>query len=431
MGSSVAAIQDPARLRTGLARVGLGLVAALWPLMSFAGGLGFSPLLALAGLACLPLALRSLSIKVYILFLGTALTYGVLSGAWLQGGLSLVRIDEGSGAPLIAAAPLRIGVTLLWGGILIQAVQRLSPSDARVALRYLAAGLSAQLVVVLLLTVFETEALQLFDGFMSSPAEGVQNISRNQIILSVAAPLLAVLVLRLLGGNRGRALALGVVAAAMAAAWARGVDSAILGLLAALVAGGAILLAPRRGFLFAGVALAVFLAASPALFNALSRDADASLAATSAEWRLAIWNRVSDVIAEAPLTGSGVGVLRAIDETIPVGVFAGERLISGHPHNMFLQVWAEMGAIGAALLGAALVAAAMRMPQPGRIGAAGMLAAALTAHAAMIAMVSFDLWNDWWWSVCCLLATGAVLVRRADGDRSGLLDSWSARDEAD
>ena len=68
----------------------------------------------------------------------------------------------------------------------------------------------------------------------------------------------------------------------------------------------------------------------------------------------------------------------------------------------------------------------MRMPEPRKLGALGPLAAALTAQVLMISLVSFDLWNDWWWAVCGLVATYLVVLRRADGEAPlPVMASWS------
>ena len=132
--------------------------------------------------------------------------------------------------------------------------------------------------------------------------------------------------------------------------------------------------------------------------------ADATTATTSAEWRLAIWNRVIEVIRQDPFFGQGLGVLRTMDEKIPTGVFKDELFVPNHAHNMVLQLWAEVGAIGAVLVAVTVLLAGFRLPQPRALGVAGFLAAALAGQFMAIALVSFDLWNDWWWACAGLLA---------------------------
>jgi O-antigen ligase len=403
-------------------------VGLLWPVVTFAGGLGFSPLIGLAALACLPAGLKGWSPRVYMFFLFAGLEFAVASALWSNQDGGLLGVDDRSGSPKIDVDALRVGFTLLWAGFLIQAARSLTQEHAREVLRMAAIGFFLQFAIVVVLTVLETQAIELFGGMMSSPAEGVQNISRNQIILSTATPLLAVLLLRVLPERQGMVAAIGVMAVTVGTLLAREVDGAVLAIFAGCVAGGVILVAPRWGFRILGAAVALLLALTPVLFRALSAGADASAATTSAEWRLAIWKRVIRVVEENPVTGAGVGALRQISETIPpgTGAFAGERLVPNHPHNMLLQVWAEMGAIGAAFFACAILAAALRMPEPRKLGAVGPLAAALTAQVLMISLVSFDLWNDWWWAVCGLMVTFLVVLRRADGPTPvPVLASWS------
>jgi hypothetical protein len=81
---------------------------------------------------------------------------------------------------------------------------------------------------------------------------------------------------------------------------------------------------------------------------------------------------------------------------------------------MVLQLWAESGAIGASLVAITLLLAGFRMPEPRRLGVAGFLAAALAGQFMAIALVSFDLWNDWWWACAGLLAALTVVMARAE-----------------
>jgi hypothetical protein len=101
-------------------------------------------------------------------------------------------------------------------------------------------------------------------------------------------------------------------------------------------------------------------------------------------------------------------------EKIPAGEFTGQFYVPNHSHNMILQLWAETGAIGAGLVSIAIIMAAFRMPQPRVLGVAGFLAAALAGQFMAVALVSFDLWNDWWWSCAGLLSAMIVVMFRAE-----------------
>lgn len=143
----------------------------------------------------------------------------------------------------------------------------------------------------------------------------------------------------------------------------------------------------------------------------------------SATHRVLIWDFVIDRIAERPLTGWGGEATRTIpggrdtfDATALArfGIDSAERRdwfarpaaqrLPLHTHNVALQLWLELGAVGA-LLAATLVwalgAAAARSAAPA--AAAGAFAAAVTVGG-----LSYGAWQEWWWGLlillCCVLA---------------------------
>jgi O-antigen ligase len=76
----------------------------------------------------------------------------------------------------------------------------------------------------------------------------------------------------------------------------------------------------------------------------------------SGRHRLVIWGQTSERILKKPLLGYGLASTRVIDETAEApakALIPGTNIPSGtnvHSHNMFLQVWHEIGAIGALLM---------------------------------------------------------------------------------
>jgi peptidoglycan/LPS O-acetylase OafA/YrhL len=100
-------------------------------------------------------------------------------------------------------------------------------------------------------------------------------------------------------------------------------------------------------------------------------------------------------------------------DTFESGGFSSQLVIPNHPHNMALQLWAETGAIGAALLATVLVLAGFRLPSPSALGAAGPRTAMLVGVMGAVGCVSFDLWNEWWWGVGALLAVLVIVTPRS------------------
>jgi O-antigen ligase len=389
-------------------------VGALWPLIAFAGGLGFSPVLMLTALVCSVVGLPKFRFQPYIIALLLALEFIAASARWSPRPINLIDIDLAKGSVAVRFEVLRVGLDLLWAAILMNAARTLSPAQARQVVRVVSVAVFVQLVVVAVLSFFEDEALHLFAGLMSDPGEGVQNISRNGIIMALAAPLLIVGMGRTLPFSRALVVEIVVFAAVTVVLFVRGVDGGILSIFAGLAAVAVVRLFPRNGFRILGVGLASIVLAGPMFFRLITANANAITATTSAEWRLAIWRRVLEVIDKDPIFGQGLGVLRTMREKIPAGEFTGQFYVPNHSHNMILQLWAETGAIGAGLVSIAIIMAAFRMPQPRVLGVAGFLAAALAGQFMAVALVSFDLWNDWWWSCAGLLSAMIVVMFRAE-----------------
>ncbi|MDA1101868.1 MAG: O-antigen ligase family protein, partial [Proteobacteria bacterium] len=124
--------------------------------------------------------------------------------------------------------------------------------------------------------------------------------------------------------------------------------------------------------------------------------------------RLHIWHFTAQRIAEAPVLGWGLDAARRIpggQTPLPGGGI----MMGLHPHNASLQVWLELGGVGAvfwALLLAGLWLAAGKLPdRAARAAATGLLLAGL-----IVAHLSFGIWQTWWLAA---LAQAGVLFALA------------------
>jgi O-antigen ligase len=388
-------------------------VAALWPVIAFGGGQGYPLLLTIAGALCLPFAATRLRPRLYMAGVAMLLEFAAASAKWSPYPAQLVEIDFAAHAFAMRFDPLTIALVLFWSAILMSAAGRLAAEEAQQVVRVATWAFFAQLIVVAMLSVFQDQALKLFSFAMPNEDEGVQNITRNGIILALAAPFLIVGFERQLPPARALLVEITVFVVVVAVLAIRGVNAPILSMAVALAAVGVVRLFPRNGFRLIGAGIALVVQTAPLLFGILSANADAATATGSASQRLAIWKRVIEVIHEDPVFGRGLGVLRSIQETVPSGKFADQLLIPNHAHNMALQLWAETGAIGATLFAGAVLLAAFRMPEPRRLGVSGFLAAAL-AGQFMVMTISFDLWNDWLWACAGMLSALIVAMARTD-----------------
>ncbi len=391
----------------------LYIVFAVWPLVAFLGALAFAPLIGVAALATSPVSVPRFRLRGYMFALLAFFAYAAASVFWSPRPLALATIDFSTGSFAVRSEVLRVGLALLAGGALILVAQKFDDRRRDLLQRVATVAFLVQLCVVVALTLFERQAISLFYGSRPDD-EGVQNISRNSQIMVVAAPFL------ILGLARGRtwgvaaAIAAVIVAIAASVVIVRGVDVGLLTLALVAVCMGLVRLFRQNGFRIIGALVALLIMTAPFLSHFVSRGANAITATNSVEYRQAIWQRVIEIIQEEPVMGSGVGVLRTHREMIPEGVFANLYYIPNHAHNMLLQLWAETGVVGALLLSLAVVLAAFRLPRPDALGLNALRVAAIIG-GMMAAWISFDLWNEWWWAVGCLLA---VLV--AASPRPGL-----------
>jgi O-antigen ligase len=179
-----------------------------------------------------------------------------------------------------------------------------------------------------------------------------------------------------------------------------------------------------------GAGLAAAILAMPLLAAAIPALPVERLPITALH-RMVIWDFTEARIAERPVLGWGLEASRTVPggRDRPAAVQLDRLRVSDperrawfampniqvlplHPHNGALQVWLELGGIGA-LVAAALAwclgSAAARSPCPP--AAAGAL-----ASGAITALLSFGAWQAWWVAamllaaVCCAgLARGRAL----------------------
>lgn len=237
-------------------------------------------------------------------------------------------------------------------------------------------------------------------------------------ILLVGIPLTGLLAAR---GYRFAAL---VVAGLGLAAILRSVSGAAsLGLLAALAMAAIARIAPARialGIAVAALCLAMILAPveGEVLQRLMPEAAHDRLVQSSSRARVAIARSFGAAVAADPWRGAGFGTSARFAE-VPVAQALQPELRAmlavGHPHNSFLQVWAELGIVGAALATAILLLTLREvsgLPQSTQVAAL-----ALVAAASAIAFVEHGAWQPWWTAglggAVAWLREG--MVARADG----------------
>jgi O-antigen ligase len=196
----------------------------------------------------------------------------------------------------------------------------------------------------------------------------------------------------------------------------------IAGLAAALLSLAAPRLVPRLIGAMLGLAILVM----PLLVGFIPKMPTANLP-LSAVHRLVIWDFTVARVAEKPLTGWGLEASRAMPggraqpdtatlDRLNITNPAQRAFLANphvevmplHPHNGALQLWLELGGIGA-LLGAVLMLALGFAASRSAVPAVG---AGMLASAAVTGMLSFGLWQAWWVASLLLAMVALHLIPR-------------------
>ncbi len=215
-------------------------------------------------------------------------------------------------------------------------------------------------------------------------------------------------------------LALGVLAAATNDVLAN-VIAIALGLAAVMLA----IRAQRATLKLAGWGAIALLLAAPfaaafipveAIYTHIDRAVSPEVAAglTSSLHRLAIWKATAREAFSCLPLGCGADYARIWNETAPVIAVPGSpvalSVIPNHPHNVFLQIWLELGLPGVAAMAAFVwfgLAALLRASLSRAVGAA--IAGAFVAIIVSI-MVEGSLWQVWRLAAMALAASGVALA---------------------
>jgi len=222
-----------------------------------------------------------------------------------------------------------------------------------------------------------------------------------------------------------RKAALFVLAMGVAAAVTNDVLANVVAIGAGLAAAALALGAQRITLKLAGWGAIAMLVLSPAIaalipvdaiFAIVERNASAETVMTmsSSLHRLAIWKAsAAEAISCLPF-GCGADYARMWNATAPMVMVPGEpaalSVIPNHPHNVFLQIWLELGVPGVVAVAAFIwygLAALLRARLSKAVGAA-----AVGAFVAILVsvMVEGSLWQVWRLAAMALAASGVALA---------------------
>ncbi len=366
----------------------------LTPLLGWAGSLGFAPAVALAGL------LTALSVRIrtedraLLLALFTALVWACASAFWSP--WRPADLDEQTGLKLVFMLALY--------GCAVSAARAVPEGR----LPRLLSGLATVAGVLALLLLFEAltsaagyKVLLGLIGQTVRPDYAIKNVAQGLYVLTLLAPP----ALAAVSGRTRWILGLVLGAGIIGPALVFGYDAPLLALACAILAAGLVLGLPSLGpRLLAGLSAGGFLLAPVLAKGAFALGLDERIAPLLSEsWlqRLGYWGKAVDWIWARPLPGWGLDASRAFGPGIQL-----------HPHNAPLQIWMELGLIGA--VAAAIVWASIfsGLSRPVRTPAAAAATATAVAYLVFGA-VSFGVWQEWWLGLGALSALACILVLRA------------------
>ncbi|WP_085908644.1 O-antigen ligase family protein [Kiloniella majae] len=195
---------------------------------------------------------------------------------------------------------------------------------------------------------------------------------------------------------------------------------------------------PKRGFQILPVIMIVSVLAMPFATRYVEPLYDAKSSHSipfSAKHRFFIWDFVSSQILKNPVIGSGFDSARdypnnGVENYVniePNGNIraVGGRIISLHPHNFALQVWLELGLIGA-LLVSMIIWTVFRYLKSRQL-AERIEIQAMLVSTFIIALLGYGIWQNRWFVMFFIFAAMIPLIQQQEHqDNIGEVDEYGA-----
>jgi exopolysaccharide production protein ExoQ len=274
------------------------------------------------------------------------------------------------------------------------------------------AGLAALLVIIDLKTGFQLR--QLTGGRATD-----YSYNRSIVTLTLLIwPLLALV------AARGRWQLLALLVPVPLAVYTGESQTAVLGLLVGVLVLPVAWLLPRLTNWLGLTTVLVVLAISP-FFGTLAKQAlgasfHKTFEAAHSDDRVNIWLSFEAVAQKKWLLGNGFGSSLNLQNAAVAQDIAPERVTllgASHPHNAFLQLWVELGLVGAALVAALFVVLFRSIGHADPRLQPFMLT--WVAVVCAIALVSHGAWQAWWVAAIAASAAGFLAIAHETRAESG------------
>jgi O-antigen ligase len=371
--------------------------AVLTPLIAWLAPLAFAVLLTLVGLLCLPALRVERGDRAALAALLVIVAWAVASSLWSP--FKPGELEENT------AAKLALELPLFWAAVC--GARRADPRLGRWALNIMTLGMAAFGLVLVSEALTGGAVYRHLHEAYYEPIRldlAQRNIGQTTFSLAVLWPLLA------LGAARSGISgwwAIAMVAGVAAAAWMFGFDAPVIALGLCPLAGLAAYAWPRIYPRLLAAKVAGFFLAAPLAMWALRKAVglEALQADVPLSWaqRLGYWNAAFELIAAKSIRGWGLDASRTFAPAIEL-----------HPHNAPLQLWLELGAIGAAAAAVFWAAALARLSGDRRSWFTAAAVASASAYL-LFGALNFGVWQEWWLALGALVAVVATLVARLPG----------------
>jgi O-antigen ligase len=390
-------------------------LVVMTPLLAYLAPLGFAPLLALTGLLALPGLRPTRAAAPPLLVLVALAAWAAVSMSWSPVVLGPLRPKNYGDIETLTA--LKLALQLATYGAAVIALRGLSEPAARRAGAILSWGMVALSVLATIDAIAGAPIYQSLHSLTGDPIR--PDMAMVKVSLATYALTLLIWPVSLILSRRQapRFVIPLLVAATVVTSKICSSDACLL----ALAAGGlAWLLVRYTGG--TGAKVLIGLVALPFVLAPLAVMVGAETGVVAwlhrlvpASWdaRLNIWTFAADHIQTHPFRGWGLDASRTFGPAIPL-----------HTHNAQLQLWLELGAVGAALAGVFfcwLAYGVVRISERSR-GEAAMAAGALVSYL-VIGALSFGVWQEWW------LGLGALTLIACGLARATPAPAWNELDE--
>jgi len=245
------------------------------------------------------------------------------------------------------------------------------------------------------------------ESFESRRGDMIQNLGHGVSVLALIFPVIGVLLWR--RGKNGRLLAVILAAVIFVCAVKASVSASLLALVVAILFMLYAARRPQHAVKTAFLLLALSLILAPLFaFVATKLSAD-QLAALPFSWeeRIHNWRYMYGKILESPFIGHGFDAVRTFQDTHTIRGYEGRAIVSLHPHNAGLHVWAELGLVGISISCAAIYFAYRTLKSSANLTLHRSVAlTGVVVSALVISGFTYGVWQDWWWAtviICCVV----------------------------